>query len=67
MKEYVLVNVEIYVVLTSALLGCVWPESHPGLFTTDFHRIGGCVGFGTSLDDMKRRREEILVSSRFDG
>jgi hypothetical protein len=54
MKVYLLVNVEIYVVLTSALVGCVWSGSHSSLFNPSIHRIGDWVGLGTSLDAVKR-------------
>jgi hypothetical protein len=55
MKEYGGVEVMINVVLTSTLVGAEWSTSRPGCFNPSTHWIGGWVGPGTGLDDMKRR------------
>jgi hypothetical protein len=59
MKAYGVVDVQIHVFLTSALVGGEWSDSRPGRFTireitTGTHWIGGWVGPRAGLDDMDK-------------
>jgi hypothetical protein len=61
MKAYGGVDVEIHVLLTSALIGGEWSASRPGSFTpgeraTGTHWIGEWVGLRAGLDDVERRK-----------
>jgi hypothetical protein len=54
-------DVEIYISLTSTLVGGEWSTSRPGRFTPgeispSAHSIGGWVGPRIGLDDMERRK-----------
>jgi hypothetical protein len=60
MKAYGGVNVEIHVLLTSALVGDEWSASRPSCFTPGeralgTHWKGGWVGPRTGLDDVEKR------------
>jgi hypothetical protein len=55
MKAYGGVDVEIHVFLTSALIG-EWSASRPGRFAPGIHWIGGWVGPGIGLDDVKKTK-----------
>jgi hypothetical protein len=52
------VDVQIYIFLTSALVGGEWSASRPCRFTPSTHWIGGWVGSRANLDDMD---EKILA------
>jgi hypothetical protein len=41
MKAYGVMDVQIHILLTSALVGVEWLASRPGRFTTGTHWIGG--------------------------
>jgi hypothetical protein len=53
MKEYGGLDVQIHILLTSALAGGEWSASRPGRFTSRNHWIGGCVGLRSGLDNVK--------------
>jgi hypothetical protein len=61
MKPYGRVGVEIYIFLTSALVGCDWSASNPGRLipgeiTPRTHWIGGWVDPRAGLDDVEKRK-----------
>jgi hypothetical protein len=61
MKAYWGVDVEIHVVLTSALVGGEWSDSRPGLFNRGekapgTHWIEGLVDPRAGLDDVVKRK-----------
>jgi hypothetical protein len=55
MKTYGVVDVEIHILLTSALAAGERSASCPGRFTPGTHWIGGWVGPRASLDDVEKK------------
>jgi hypothetical protein len=65
MKTFEGVDVQIHVLLTSALPGREWAASRAGRFTyvenvPSTHWIPGCVDTGAGVDDVERRKFLIL-------
>jgi hypothetical protein len=58
------VDVEIHVILTSALVGGEWPASCPCWFTPGTHWIGGWVDPKAGLDDKLKQTPWPLVRKR---
>jgi hypothetical protein len=61
MKVYGRVDVQIHILLTSALVKGEWSASYPGRFTPGerspgTHWIGGSVGPRAGLDDVEKRK-----------
>jgi hypothetical protein len=54
MKAYTRVDVQIHIILTSALVGGEWLASRPGRFTPGTHWIGCRVGPRAGLDDVEK-------------
>jgi hypothetical protein len=66
MKTYGGVDVQIRVILTSALVGGEWSASGHGHFTPGTHWIGAWVGPRTGLGDAKRRESCLYRDSNWD-
>jgi hypothetical protein len=70
MKEYVGVDVQIHIFLTSALVGGEWLASRPGRVTPGktapgTHWIGGWVDPRAGLDDVGKRKSLTLPVLEF--
>jgi hypothetical protein len=70
MKTYEGVYVQIYIFLTSALVGGECSTSRPGRFTLEetaprTHFIGSCVGPRAGLDDAEKRKFYTLTGLEF--
>jgi hypothetical protein len=66
MKTHGVVDVQIHIFLTLALVGVGWLASRPGRFTPgkrspSTHWIGGWMGPRTDLDDVERRKSLALL------
>jgi hypothetical protein len=66
MKAHGGVDVQIDIILTSALAGGEWSASRPGRFTPreralGTHWIGGWVDLRAGLDDVEKRKFLILL------
>jgi hypothetical protein len=56
MKAYGGVDMQIHILLTSALVGGEWSASRPGRITPGTHLIGGWVDPRAGLDDVEKRK-----------
>jgi hypothetical protein len=70
MKGYEAVDVQIHILLTSALVGGEWSASYPSRFTLEerasvTYGIGGWVDPRTGLDDVEKRRSLTIPGLEF--
>jgi hypothetical protein len=65
MKAYGVVDVQIHIFLTAALVGGEWSASRPDRFTLCTHCIGGWVDPRASLDNMEKFRSLVYIHNEF--